>query len=211
MVGIMTSILRLPAFDRWDYLGTRVLLIASAVATLVVTVLLPVVEWARGRPLVSTVLVDGDPPAVTDPPLLAGAEATWDRAATVSLGDASTGAWLASLLPGVVLSVAVLLVVAGLVRLVAGIQRDGGLSDGSVTTLRVVAVTVIAAPWALSLAAGIAEDRVRTEAFGGSGATVSFEVTGAMLALTVLGLVIAALAEAFRRGASLEHDVDGLV
>lgn len=195
-------------FTRFDYLGTRVLLVGLMLAV-PLNWLAALWPWLSGDALIRTLGVDGSAP-VTDPAPVAGVEAEWAGSVDVTLPDATTSQWLHHLAPDLVLGIAMLLVLVPLWRLIGAVQRGEAFETRSVTRLRVVALTVMLAPWALLVSRAVAEGYLRSQAFEQE-LTVWLPVSGTTITVSVVGLVIAAVAEAFRRGLRLESDVEGLV
>lgn len=199
-----------PSLDltRSDYLGARVLLGALTLGV-PLTWAAAVHPWLTGHPLTQTVSLDGSAP-VTDRVTTPGVTAEWSGSAQLTFADATTGQWLAHLAPGLLLGVAMLLVLVPLWRLIGAVQRQEGFRGRAVVELRVVALTVMLAPWVLLLVDGLSEGYLLAQAFADE-LTVWVPVSGATIAVSAGGLVIAVVAEAFRRGTSLERDVEGLV
>ena len=195
--------------DRWDYGAARVLLGAAFLTVPALALGLPLAEWASGSELTWTTLVDAGAP-VTEPDVRAGVEAVWDGSTAVTVAEPSTSLRLATLAPGLVVAVATALALGPLLRLVGSVQRGDSFSARAVTLLRVVAMTLLLAPWLYQVAHGIADAVVRDRAFG-TGDSLSIAVDGTSLLISVMGMAVAVVAEAFRQGTRLRDDVDGLV
>ena len=196
-------------FDRYDYGAARALLLGAVVVAPAVLVALPVLAWASGDPVTWTVLVDDAAPT-GGPAVGDQVRAVWDGVATVTVDDPTAGLRWATLLPSLVLAVATVLVAWSLLGLVRTIQRGASFTAGAVTRLRVVAVTLLLAPWLHAAASGLADSLVLERALGGPQG-LSVAVGGMSLAVSALGLAVGAVGEAFRQGVALRDDVDGLV
>jgi len=199
-------------FDRWDFLGTKVLLMLVAVVTPLVTVVLPVVTWLTGGALVWEGEV-GSPAALQQPDVVAlgGADLRWPGTATVSLPDADTAVWLASLLPGLVVSLTTVTVALLMSWLLRRIQRGDAFVAASVTVLRLVGLTLVVGSLVTRASSAIADASVQSSAVGTNPyVTVTLSLS-APLAFILVGLLVAAVAEAFAHGARLADDVAGLV
>ncbi len=197
------------AFDRWDYGVTRVLLLGALVGVPLLVVGLPLLSWVTGDALVWTAALD-EQGVVSSPEVRNGVEAVWDGSAVVTVAEASAGLRILTLLPSVVVAVAVVLIAWPLLTLVRTIQRGDSFSSTAVTRLRVIGLTLLLAPWLHHAFAGFANAAVLERAFG-SPEEFFVVVDGSALAISALGLAVGALAEAFRQGVRLRDDVDGLV
>ena len=200
-------------FDRWDFLGTRVVLGVTALAVTGLGVIVPVVQWLRGEPLTWQLQTGKTDDVVTDQ-LVArpGVELTWPGAADVAIEDAGTGTWLASIVPGALLTIATLIVVVALLRLLASIEEQRPFAYAAVRSLRVIGATLLGAAALVTLAGSFANVAVLDAAVDLQGDTTTFSIDfGNALLVAAAGLVCAALAEAFAHGIKLADDVEGLV
>lgn len=195
---------RLLTFDRADFLGTRILLWLVLLGAPAVCVVLPALRWAAGEPLTWTVGVD-QPQA----PVAGGAEVLGSDLA-VSVPDADTGTWLATLLPGLVLSLAVAAGCWLLLRLLGRIQRGEPFVTASVWSLRGVAGLLIITPLPVAVASGLAGSRVAEAALTDPHDGFVVDLAGVVVAC-LTGLLVGAVAEAFARGVQVQRDVEGLV
>ena len=200
-------------FDRWDFLGTRVVLCIVALGAIGVGVIAPVVQWVRGEPLMWRLQTGTTDDVVTDQ-LVArpGVELTWPGTADVAIDHAGTGTWLASIVPGALLTIATLIVVVALLRLLSSIEAKRPFAYAAVRSLRVIGATLLGAAVLVTLAGSFANVAVLDAAVDlqGDTQTFSFDFGNAFL-VAAAGLVCAALAEAFARGIAMAHDVEGLV
>ena len=197
-------------FDRWDYLATRLLLVGTLLAIAGVALVAPLIGWTTHGDLTYAVRTTTGA-AVADPTPLPGVEATWDSTALVTIADASAPTWLALVMQGLMLTVAAGLVIGPLLLLVRSIQQGRSFTGRSVTWLRIAALTVVIAPWVHQAVSGCTNAVVLRAAFGGDTFSANFVISTSMLAISGAGLVLAALAEALRRGREIEADVEGLV
>jgi uncharacterized protein (UPF0261 family) len=198
-------------FDRWDFLATKVVLVVVAIATPIATLVVPLSDWARGKPLVWTVdtgVVDAVPSGRIAWREGATARGTGD--AVVTIHGAGGGTWLASMLPGLVLCVATVIVAFLCFQLLRRIQAGEPFGAGSVTILRLTAVIVISGTFLVSVAGSFADVLIMNRAVENSSA-IAFSVTGEQIVLVAVGLLVAAMAEAFAQGERIRRDVEGLV
>lgn len=200
--------MRLPLFDRVDFWTTKLLLALVGVAMPVFSVGWPLVSWLRDQPLRWD--LEGFGPTTApdrlvpqDGVMLRGAETV-----VVRIDHAGAGAWLATLLPGLILSIAVGLVAWLLLRLVRRIELGQPFVAASATSLRLVGTTVLLGSVAVSLGVGLADTVVTQRAFDGVADTFGFDVP---FMAVIIALLLLALAEAFAQGVRLQDDVDGLV
>lgn len=91
-------------FDRWDYLGAKVVLVLMLITVPVGALLPGVLTWIGDGELLGDVGTDLGQASGPEP--LAGAELTWHAEATASLADPAWYVWVAALAPGMVVSVA---------------------------------------------------------------------------------------------------------
>lgn len=213
MTAKHTTLDRVLRFDRWDFLATRILLIASVVITAVFNVALPAADWLRGRPLVWQLDTALRPEADQLKPGIRGVH---DGRVTVSIPDASAGTWVATLAPGLITCLIAGVLVWLVWRLLGGIQAGRPFVAGSVAWLRAIAATLILGPIPLGAAFGFANGSVTAAAISQIPPTPIILLTIDSSAsngwlLVGLGLLVAAIAEAFAKGARLQEDVDGLV
>ena len=200
-------------FDRWDFLGTRVVLGVIALAVTGFAVVVPAVQWLRGEPLTWQLQTGGTDDVVTDQ-LMArpGVELAWPGTADVTIHDAGAGTWLASIVPGALLAIATVIVVIALLRLLASIEAQQPFAPAAVLSLRVIGATLLGGAVVVTVAGSFADAAVLAAAVDLPGDPTTFSLDlGPSVVVAAAGLVCAALAEAFARGISLAHDVEGLV
>lgn len=201
---------RILTFDRADFIATKVLIMAIALGSLVITLIWPVISWLRGEPLRWVVAVDvaaGMPDELTT---TSNTVAQWNGEVLVTLSQASTTTWLATLLPGLILTTAVALAAVQLLGLLRDIQAREPFVVASVRRLRILALILIVAPMLSVAADAISSAAVTSAAFVDAPFALLFTANEPFIAIGA-GLMVAALAEAFARGAELRADVDGLV
>lgn len=200
-------------FDRWDFLGTRVVLGVVALGSVAVGVVVPLVRMLQGESL-TWQLETGKTDALVTDELTAkpGATLTWPGSADVRIEDAGTGTWLASIAPGAVLAVGTVIVVLALLRLLSSIQARAPFAPAAVRSLRVVGATLLAGSVLVTVADSLANRVVLRAAADVRGEPASFTLDlGAVVVFAGAGLVCAALAEAFAHGITLADDVEGLI
>ena len=195
---------RMLAFDRADFLITRIVLLLAVAGTALVQVVGPAIEWARGGPLTWTVA-----PLHADVPLREGVESLGAEV-VVSVPDATTESWIATLVPGVISTLAVAIGAWLVLRLMRRIQAGEPFVRASVWSLRGVAGLLVMVPLLMSVAVAVATRLVAEQALPSVEDALAFDLSRALW--TVLaGALVAAVAEAFARGVELQRDVEGLV
>lgn len=200
--------MRIPFFDRLDLWVTKALLILVGVVVPLYSVGWPLARWLQDKPLHWE--LEGLGPTSVPDRLVAQEGVTLRGADTVvvHIADAGAGPWLASLLPGAVLSVTVGLGAWLLLRLVRRIEQGQPFVSASATSLRLLAATVLVGSLAVSLGLGVAEAVISQRALDGADPVFGFEVS---FVAFVGALLMLALAEAFAQGVRLQEDVEGLV
>lgn len=194
-------------FDRADFSATYALLGLIAIGTALVAVVWPLIDWWRGVPLSWLVAtVDAGPAVAANP----GAVAHWNDGVQVTLDHASATARITAVLPGLLTTAAVLLVALQLLPLLRAIQTGEPFVAASVRRLRVIALVLAIAPVLTLVATAMAGAVIRAEAIPSASFALEFSPSGIIVPLAT-GLMVAALAEAFSRGAQLRADTDGLV
>lgn len=202
-----------PLWDRTDYLFLQAAIVASALLVTAVSVALPLWDWARGNPVfgfIETPAIDHRLPAslaAAQP----GASLTWDGVIQAEVADPSAGLRLVNLIPGLLLSVAVIVIATILYRLVVAAKAGRPFVPAAVRDLRIVAAVIFAASVLIPVAGAYAGSRLHAAAVADD---VLFSVSasfGLNLAWIGLAMLVFVLAEVFRIGQRLADDVDGLV
>ena len=116
--------MKLLSFDRTDFLLTKLMIAAVAVGVPLASVVAPLVRWATGRALHWEVAGTSATSVPADLATRVGVEARGTDTLALRIDGAGAGTWLATLLPGLALSVAVALGAWLLLRLVQRIE-DG--------------------------------------------------------------------------------------
>ncbi len=200
------------AFSRFDFLATRGVLALVAVTTPVLAVGMPLLSWARGRPLVWTAQVDPARADLRGIVAAPGATVDWTGDLALSVGQAPTSAWIYSLVPGVVLSVAVVSVAVLLLRLTRRVQRSEAFVSDSVRSLRIIAFLVMMASLCTQLADNVASSAVLAAALPDEPDVLPVTLfSGGAFVMLLTGLLVGVIAEAFAQGTRLADDVAGLV
>lgn len=193
--------------DRSDYVIVQALLAIAALAVLGTAVASPLVDWLRGRPLAGLASTGATGSALPASQTLPGAHAAWDGTVRVEVADPSAGLRLLDLLPGVLLGIAAIVVVALLARILAGVRAGRPFGTTAVRDLQRLAGTMLVAAFVVPLAAAAADHAILRAALADP-PPLGYEVaTGWLLA----GLLIGILAEVFATGHRLADDVEGLV
>jgi len=193
-------------FSRGDYLATKVLLLLSAAAYVVVALVPGLVGWASGAALVVPGATSAPGPVIDEP--TPGVVGRWTDQAEWTVGAPTAGQRLAALLPALVTAVLLVGALVILWRLVSTTQRGVPFDRRSVTQLRVLGVLVLA----YGLLEVFGRPAVLLAVFwDGLGPSIaySFDLTTAFP--FVVGFLVLVLAESFRVGLGLRDDVEGLV
>ncbi|GAA5145416.1 hypothetical protein GCM10023340_14700 [Nocardioides marinquilinus] len=195
----------MPLLDRGDATLTRGLLLAIAVVAPVLLVGLPLLDWVRGEPLVWAGAVDrqGEVPGA-----VAGSTVRWNGGVDVTVDGAPAGLWLLTLATGVVLALAVVAVALLLRRVVGDVRAGRPFTQQGLRALRGVGLVVASASILVPVLDGVATSAVLDHAVADDGLSLAIDFSPLWLLAGVLVLVVA---EAFRHGLELTHDVDGLV
>jgi Protein of unknown function (DUF2975) len=115
-----------------------------------------------------------------------------------------------TLLPGLPLSLVVVIVVIQLLRVMSRLHRGVPFAGASVGALRWIAVALLAGTGAVTITGSLANAAVVHRATPSS--PISFTIlSGGEVVLVVSGLVVAMLAAAFAQGQRLAAEVEGLV
>jgi hypothetical protein len=127
--------------------------------------------------------------------------------------QASVGLWLVTLLPGLVLGVAISTVAFLLLRTMRETYAGRPFSDHGVRRLRLIAAAVGAAAIIVPLLSSASSHAIvaRVLPDQSPGMLASWDVVGATIPWLLVALIVLAIAEAFDVGTSLADDVDGLV
>ncbi|MFT4011644.1 MAG: DUF2975 domain-containing protein [Nocardioidaceae bacterium] len=202
-----------PLWDRTDYLSLQAAIAFAALIVTAVSVGLPLWDWARGNPVYGII----ETPAISHelPASLAaarpGASLTWDGVIQAEVADPSAALRLVNLIPGLLLSIAVIVVAAILYRLVVAARAGRPFVPAAVRDLRIVAVVIFAASVLIPVASAYAGSRLHTAAIADDALFSVSASFGLNLAWIGLAMLVFVLAEVFRIGQRLADDVDGLV
>ena len=192
------------SFGRSDRWGLLALLALVAVGTAAGQILAPVVGWVRGTALTVPYVSAIDVPAL-DGTGVAYGEGRYD----VSVPDPTAAQRLLDLVPGLLLAAVVVTGCWLVVRIMRGIADGDPFRRRNVTRLRGLALLIaIGLPtvWFTRLPVDLA--LLGSLDLGGGGPAAIVEVPWAPV---VVGTAVALVAEAFRTGAGLHDDLEGLV
>ncbi len=192
------------AFDRWDRAGLTGLLGLTVLATAVAQVIGPIIGWMRGDALRVPFTS-----AITVPELDAAGQAYSGGSYDLVVADPTTTQRLLDLVPGVLL----LAIVAAICWLTLRLLRDIGagepFSPGNVTRLRAIAGLLLI---------GVPVHFFTRLPLNGAilgGLDLGTLPPAAWMELPwlpfVLGMCVALVAEAFKTGARLREDSEGLI
>ena len=180
-------------FDRADTIITGVVMLLASLGGLWAGVVSPALAWATGRPFTRTIDAPDGAALRSNPGSDAVAESA---AATIPSPDAP-------------LLVAILWLLWGVIR---SVTHGRAFDRANVARLRWLAGLLILGAALCGSVSGVVSGMTQNAVFVRPGTTVMFEASFHWHLLAIgAGLLAACLAEAFRRGARLEDDVEGLV
>jgi hypothetical protein len=187
--------------DRWGLVGLLALL---AVITVVGRVVYPVLGWVQGLPVPTEVVSPVVVPVLEDTGLEHG-PGTYDLLVPVH----GTGLRLLSLLPGVLVALAVLVGCWLLLQVIRSIAAGDPFTPANVARLRgMAALLVFGSALVFFVEMAVTGVLLGSVDLLGSEPAVRLDFPWGLL---LAGMVVAMLAEAFKVGSRLRHDVDGLV
>lgn len=192
------------AFDRSDRIGLTILLWLVGALTLVASVGLPILRWIQGEPI-SLPLSS----AVTVPELDRTGVLYSPADYAVDYSNPGAGARILDLLPGVLLTAVVLACIAIFLRIMRSISSGQPFAAGQVGRWRAIAFLLMIGP-AVAFFARMAVDGALASNLDLGGLDPMERMTLPWLPMTI-GLVASLIAEAFKVGAKLSDDVDGLI
>ena len=194
------------AFDRADYLSTKIILGIAVVGSVLFGLVGPVVSAATDAPL----------PVSYATKITSGIElprgATHDGNATVMLllKDATLGERFGQALPELLIAGPTVAVAWLLFQRLRDTQAQEPFTRRNVRRINMIAIVIGLGGMLAQLAQGVADNAIHTTGRLPHGGGMTFAMTFTPLPL-VLMLVIALIGEAFRRGVDLRDDVEGLV
>ncbi|MCW2817927.1 MAG: hypothetical protein JWR42_714 [Marmoricola sp.] len=181
---------------------------AVGVGVPVVTVLVPLGVWISGGPLAYDLTGVGRASLRAGLHLDHGVSLRGGSTVGVRIEEAGATTWLASLLPGMLLSALAVTVAVLLFRLVQRIQAGTPFVAASASSLRLIGLTLEASTLIMGVGNGIAGSVVHARALTATELRLSFDFS---LVPVIAGLLVLALAEAFAQGVRMQDDVEGLV
>lgn len=199
-------------WTRADYGVLQGVIIVFVAATALVTLGLPLWDWATGGPVqgvIDTGIQDARRPipeawAAPAP----GATLTWDGSIQVELASPSVGDRLLLLIPGLLLVVIVVVVAILLLRLLAATRAGRPFTSATVRDLWILALVVLVGSVLVPAVGGLVNAEVFLDGIVTQVPFLLFVMNPAWL---ILALLLGLLAEIFRIGGRLADDVDGLV
>lgn len=200
------------AFDRADAIGTRILLLLIVISAGALAVIRPVIDWLQGHPFRSVVPgPEGMDRAVSGITIQPGVKVQASDQLQVTISDPSNGLRGLDLAAGSLVFLGVLICAWLIHKLLSQIMSGEPFTGSSVWWLRGIAGVLLIGPW-IHLPFVMARNGMATgQALDTSGATFSMSLPMSLFILPVLGLLAAALGEAFARGKQLQEDSEGLI
>ncbi len=199
-------------FDRVDAIATRIVLLLTVLGVAWFSLVLPVVDWVRNRPM--TLVVPAPVEAelgVKGLDVKSGSLVEAVDQLQVTLKQPTTSLRMLDLGSGLLLLVGVLLGAWLVYRLLGRIMAGEPFSPRTVWWVRGLAAVLLLWPCLLFPLNLALTGAALGEAVDTSGMTVSFQVPMMGFGFMVVGLLVAAIGEAFVRGAQLRQDSEGLV
>ncbi|HYO18285.1 MAG TPA: DUF2975 domain-containing protein [Dermatophilaceae bacterium] len=194
------------AFDRADYLGAKIILGITVAGSILFGVVGPILDAVNNVPL----------PVAYTAKVTSGIElprgATHDGWPTVHLllADATLVERFTQALPQLLFAAMTIAVAWLLYQLLRSTQAGEPFTRRNVMRLNAIALTIGIGGMLTQYAQGFANSAIHTTGRLPDRAGLSFEMTLTPLPLVVM-LMVALIAEAFRRGVALRDDVEGLV
>jgi hypothetical protein len=195
-------------FGRTDVVALRVLIVLGAAAYLGLVLAPQLVRWISGDPLIWLGQVADDGPEL---PGLAAPGAAVRYADTVewTIQNATAGQWLASLAPTIITTLILLGGLWFIWKLLSATAHGDPFSGRSLRHVRAIALLVVAYGVLLPFSRPLFGLMVVMPSSTTPEAMSVFTVGD--LAPLLIGFLMLAVAECFRIGRELRHDVDGLV
>ena len=194
------------AFDRSDYIATKILLAIAVVGSLLFELVGPVVDAVRNVPLA----VSYTTKVSSGIPLPLGATHAGEVTMQLLLKDATLGERLIQAVPGVLEAAVTITVALLLFQLLRTTQAGDPFIRRNVRRLNMIAL-VVGLGWTVAqVAQGVADSAMYGSGRVPAPSTMFFTMTFSPLPLVVM-MVILLISETFRRGVALREDVEGLV
>lgn len=203
----MKATSRRQTFDKADFEWSYLAIGLGALATLLFAVIIPVINWLSGATFTSQLLVFDYLPVNAE--LQQDVRLDADTL-LVELPHASTATWLAQIGRGVLFTVVVLAVLHHLWRFMRSVAEGSPFTETNVRRLQIMAWILIIAPMVGLLVEAVYNGHLLSLAFE-HGFTWVVNISNATYVVAGFGVLLALIAEVFRRGVRLEGDVDGLV
>ncbi|GAA3600957.1 hypothetical protein GCM10022199_00450 [Marihabitans asiaticum] len=207
---------RLLTFDRLDYAGVYLALAGVGGGVTFAQLGDPLLAWADGDPLRTSLTIEALSDESTGGPWEGlrpkpGVDLGWDGMTQATFADPTTQVWLAHLAPRVLVVAATLIVILGLWRVLKSIRDGRAFTNANLRRIRGVAATLVVAPLLLVVPIVVRAAVLTDAAVETRGTIFTVTLPWQYLAVTLVGLLLAALAQAFEHGVELEDDVEGLV
>lgn len=192
-------------FDRWDHWGLRGILWLLSLGAVAAGFVVPVVQWVTDRALITTVRTD-----VSAADLTRGATVTNPVSVPVAVAEPSVSERLWAAAPHALTALLVVIVARLLLRLLADLRGGDVFLDRNVRRLEVIAFLIGFGAVAVGLVDAFATMALAPAVNGQSGtSTFVWEITLYPWLTTMF--IVGAIAQAFRHGARLRADAEGLV
>ena len=199
-------------FDQVDAIGTKVLLGLITIVVTIYALIMPLIDWIRGKAFVVEVpALAGMDVESADLKLRLGASILETTAMRVRIEDASTTLRLLDLAAGLVLVTATALVAWLILRVINQIVAGDPFAGAAMSWLRGIAGTLILAPVVYFPLMMARNGKAIGETLDTRTASMDFSFSLGLLGPMAVGLVIAALAQAFADGGRLREDAEGLI
>jgi hypothetical protein len=194
------------AFDRSDYIFTKILLAIAVVGSVLFEFVGPVVDAVRNVPLA----VSYTTKVSSGIQLPRGATHDGEVTMQLLLKDATLGERLVQAIPGVLDAAVTVTVALLLFQLLRTTQAGDPFIRRNVRRLNTIAL-VVGLGWTVAqLAQGVADSAMYGSGRVPAPSTMFFTTTFSPLPLVAM-MVILLIGETFRRGVALREDVEGLV
>jgi hypothetical protein len=193
-------------FSRGDFIATRVAMVTAAALYPLLVLTPKLISWATGGPLVYVGRSAAAGPPLDEP--TPGVEGRYSDEVVWRIADASAGQWIASLMPALLTTI---LLGGGcllLWRLVVATQHEEPFTATAVRRVRAVGFLVLT----YGVVRPFMEPLTTLAIFWSeSEPSIAFALDFSLVFPIAVGFLILVVAECFRIGTQIRHDVDGLV
>lgn len=195
-------------FSRVDYLILRVILVVTMVASGCVGLVAPLFAWATDRPINATFARNIDAAAGHFP---AGVGAQNPVEIAVAVNDPSAAERVVDALPNLLIAAIIIIVCWLVLRLLNDLRRGEPFSAANVRRVRIIAALVGIGAIVVSFCESVSNAQLLVNRLPANSDMDAVFIMSVPLPWLVAMLLLAVVAEVYRRGTELRDDVEGLV